>query len=101
MACPHAPKTAASMNSSKHAKRQLSQYSKLGRPTVIVDGQKFTEREILLRYGTVLLPTCKTRRVGIAVVFLDRQFPRLSLLAGSLFRLLDQNQALNFVSELI
>jgi hypothetical protein len=39
-------------NSSNHAKRQLSQSSKLGTLTVIVDGQKFTEREILLRYGT-------------------------------------------------
>ena len=30
----------------------ISYYSKLEAVTVVVDGQKFTQREILLRYGT-------------------------------------------------
>ena len=81
-------------------KRQLSQYSKLGRPTVIVDGQKFTEREILLRYGTPADMT-KPGGVGIVVVFLTASFHACPCWPAAYFRLLDQNQALNFVSELI
>jgi hypothetical protein len=48
---------------------------------VMVDGQKFSEREIS-RY--VLLPTCNGG-LAIVVVFVDRQFPRRSLLARSHF----------------
>ena len=43
----------------------ISYYSKLEAVTVAVDGQKFTEREILLRYGT---PADMQKRGGLAMV---------------------------------
>ncbi|HET9787891.1 MAG TPA: hypothetical protein VFP47_12180 [Pyrinomonadaceae bacterium] len=43
----------------------ISYYSKLEAVTVVVDGQKFTEREILLRYGT---PADMQKRGGLAMV---------------------------------
>ena len=43
----------------------ISYYSKLEAVTGVVDGQKFTEREILLRYGT---PADRQKRGGLAMV---------------------------------
>jgi hypothetical protein len=75
----------------------LSQYSQLEQPTLIVDGQKFTKREILLRYGT--LADTQNPAGWHVVVFFDRQLQCLSLLVAAQSCLLDQNQVLNFASE--
>ena len=74
----------------------LSQYSQLEQPTLIVDGQNFTKREILLRYGTPA--DMQNPAVGIVVVFSDRQLPYLSLLAAAQ-SCLRSKIVLNFASE--
>ena len=65
----------------------LIQYSKLGRPTVIVDGQEFTERGILLHYGT---PADRQNPEGLALLssFLTGSFHACPCWPAAYFRLL-------------